>query len=137
MRAGPNSSPEFNAQTTLVYEEILTYVHNVLVVNTSWADALSRKESAQHLIDFLPKIADWGSDSVISYDVARACLRLKQAVCSYASGPSLITLCDQLWALEELLLTVRADLGYETGFSERGDLLPCFVADLYGYLEDV
>ena len=112
-----------------VYEEILTHVHNVLVANNAWLTDVARNESARSLSAFSQKMTACGSERV-----QKALLNLSQATSAYATAPSLVGLGNQLEALEELLLAIRGDLGHENGDLKRGALLPLFVSDLGGFL---
>jgi hypothetical protein len=69
--------------------------------------------------------------------VTRAFLDLSLATSAYAAAPSLVGLGNQLWALEDLLLAIRSDLGYENGDSKRDALLPLFVSDFGQFLSQI
>ena len=112
-----------------VYEEILTHVHNMLVANNAWLTDAARNESARSLSAFSQKITACGCERV-----QKAFLNLSQATSAYASTPSLVGLGNQLWALEELLLAIRVDLGYANGDLKRSTLLPLFVLDVGHFL---
>jgi len=112
-----------------VYEEILTRVHDVLVANAPWLTDVSRKESARSLSALSQKVTACGSEKV-----TKAFLNLSQTTSAYATAPSLVRLGNQLWALEDLLLAIRDDLGHENGDLKRGALLPLFVSDFGKFL---
>lgn len=112
-----------------IYEEILTYVHQVLVSGKPWFTEVARQEAARRLNDFTQRVTACGSERVV-----RVFLDLMEVTRACAASPSLVKLADQFGALEDLLLAIRADLGYENGAPQRTDWLPLFVSDLDRYL---
>jgi hypothetical protein len=112
-----------------IYQELLTALHNVLVANNAWLTDAARNESARSLSAFSQKMTACDSEQV-----KNAFLNLRQATSAYASAPTLVELGNQLWALEELLLAIRGDLGYENGDLQRSTLLPLFTRDFGHFL---
>lgn len=115
-----------------VYREILTHIHNVLTPQNAWLTDAARNESARSMREFSQRMTACGSKKV-----TRAFLDLRLATSAYATAPSLVGLGNQLWALEDLLLAIRGDLGHENGGSKRGTLLTLFVSDLGQFLNRI
>lgn len=128
---GTKTVSEHESLLPPAYEEILTHVHDVLVANAPWLTDVSRRESARSLSALSQKVQVCGSEKV-----TKAFLILSRAARAYATAPSLVRLGNQLWALEDLLLAIRDDLGHENGDLKRGALLPLFVSDFGKFLSE-
>ena len=114
---------ELREKKTPVYEEFVRTIYRVLFAEQLGKKQPSKAELAQFFADYTEKLTIWGSDEVIK---VWGELRLSA---SDADGALM------LFRYEELLLSIRKDLGHRNKGFKRGRLLRLFVNDIDRYLK--
>jgi len=105
-----------------VYEDLIKFMFRVLM-GPKTDDAPTEKEVLQFMSDFTQRIMVWGSDEVLA-----AWVRWRRAATDAAdleANPMRLMLL-----YEQLILTIRRDLGHRNKSLATGDVLALFVNDI-------
>jgi hypothetical protein len=101
-----------------VYEDLIKFMSRVLM-GSKTGDAPAEKEILQFMSDFTQRIMVWGSDEVLA-----AWVRWRREAGLNANPMQLLLLYEQL------ILTIRRDLGHRNKSLATGDVLALFVNDI-------
>jgi hypothetical protein len=113
---------ENRARKIPVYEELVSFFFAILYRDRLRLKRMSDAELAKHFVDSAERVILWGSD-----DVVRDYVRFRQAAIESSEGgpPE-----ESMVTLEDLLYSVRRDLGHANAGLRRGDLLNMFINDI-------
>lgn len=105
-----------------VYEDLIKFMFRILM-GAKTGDAPSEKEMLDFMSDFNQRIMVWGSD-----DVLAAWVKWRRAATSEADVKA--NPMEVMLLYEQLILTIRRDLGHKNKNLGRGDVLALFVNDI-------
>jgi hypothetical protein len=109
-----------------IYEKLINFMSRVLL-GSKINKAPSESEILTFMMDFTQEIMVWGSDDVISSWVKFRRIVLNEA--QIKNEP-----LKSMFIYEELVKSIRKDLGHKNKGIEKGDILALFVNDIDKYL---
>ena len=111
---------QLRQQKTPVYEEFTKLFLGQMMKATPDAPAASQAQIETFFRNWMPKLTIWGSDDVVREFIA------------WKRGLSIPTQTDltRLLTTEQVLLTIRADLGHSNKGLHPGDLLSLYITDI-------
>jgi hypothetical protein len=104
---------EHRQRKTPIYEELIAFIFKILKSVKTNEPMPTEKEIVDFMFDFNQKLIIWGSDEVVT-----AFSKYRTSV----SDPDLI-----MFAVEDLLLAIRKDLGHNNKNLSNGRLLSIFI----------
>lgn len=105
-----------------VYEDLINFMFRILM-STKTGTTPSEEEILNFMSDFTQRIMVWGSD-----DVVAAWVKWRRAALN--AEKSKINPIEFLLLYEQLILTIRRDLGHKNRNLSTGDVLALFVNDI-------
>ena len=109
-----------------VYEDLIKFTFRMLM-GTKTGTAPTEKETSEFMSDFTQRIMVWGSD-----DVLAAWAKLRRF--SLDELAKTREPMEPVFLYEDLIKTIRRDLGHKNKGLERGDVLALFVNDIDKYI---
>ncbi len=119
---------EHRKQVTPIYEEFIEFIFQLLLAEKLGKKKVTEQEMIKIFAKFTQKIVVWGSDDAIKayYDYKRI---------SFESLEKEIGTTG-VFAIEDLMLALRRDLGHSNKGLKRGKILGLFVNDIHHYIND-
>jgi len=108
-----------------VYEELINFIFKMTMAGKTCDKAPTEKEIADFMSNFIQKIIVWGSDEVIL-----AYYRFREFDLNSPNNSK----TNLLFIVEDLLFSIRKDLGHKNKDLTKGKLLGLFINDLNEYL---
>jgi hypothetical protein len=104
-----------------IYEELIDFLFRLLFSEKIGEQPPNEKEIVKFFVQFTQKLIIWGSDDVVkSYEKFRVTL---------LNDPS-----KSIFALEEVLLVIRRDLGHKNKGFKQGTILGLYINDIHDVL---
>ncbi|MCW5892623.1 MAG: hypothetical protein KIT14_19080 [bacterium] len=113
---------EHREKKTPVYEDLIKFMFRILM-GAKTGKAPTEKEMLDFMSDFTQRVIVWGSDDVLAAWVKWR----RTAVNAEALKTNPMTL---MLLYEQLILTIRRDLGHKNQNLRTGDVLALFVNDI-------
>jgi len=110
---------ELRDKRTATYEQLLQFLFRT-ITSQSTGEPVPEADVLKFMSNYAQRMMVWGSDEVLA-----AWSRLRTALAESNSGPGAVML-----AYEELIRTIRRDLGYTSANLEPGKLLGLFLDDV-------
>ncbi|WP_144993831.1 hypothetical protein [Polystyrenella longa] len=120
-----NIRKEIREKKVPVYEDLICFMFKVLMAPKT-GKKIPEAEIITFMSDFHQRSIVWASDEVLN-----AWIRFRGA----SAGDNNKEDSSSMFAYEELLRTIRADLGHKNENLEKGKLLSLFVNDIAKYLD--
>lgn len=105
-----------------VYEDLIKFMFRILI-GVKTGDAPTEKEILDFMSDFNQRIMVWGSDDVLAAWVSWKRIATNEA--EVKANPMQLMLL-----YEQLILTIRRDLGHKNKKLNEGDILALFIKDI-------
>jgi len=116
---------EHNNKKIPVYEELISFMSKVQFAEKIGEKAPTKQETIKFFAKFIPKFIIWASEDVIkSYTQFRGIANKNE------QNPGV----DTLFKYEEILQSIRKDLGHKDNKIKRGDILALFINDIDKHL---
>lgn len=113
---------EHREKKTPVYEDLIKFMFRILM-GTKTGDTPTEKEMLDFMSDFNQRIMVWGSDDVLAAWVKWRRMAVNEE--ELKANPIKLMLL-----YEQLILTIRRDLGHKNNNLGAGDVLALFVNDI-------
>lgn len=113
-----------------IYEELIDFLFKVIYSGKEDREKMLEKEMVEFFEKITKQLTIWGSDEIIkSYSKFRNSI-IKQAEMPENKEVGVVS----IFLFEELLFSIRNDLGYKNKDFKKGDILSLFINDLDDHL---
>jgi hypothetical protein len=119
---------ELRGKKIPIYEEIIKFIFRITFAEKKGEKPLSEKEVIEKMVKFTQDLVIWGSDEVIDsfFQFRNAGVEMED------NKPSF----EIMFRVEDLLLSIRKDLGHKNKNMKKGKILGLFVNDIQNYLKN-
>jgi hypothetical protein len=118
---------ELREKKVPIYEEIIAFIFRITFAEKKGETPLNEKEVIQNMVKFTQDLVIWGSDEVIDsfFQFRTAGVEMKNETPSF----------EIMFKVEDLLLSIRKDLGHKNKNMKRGKILGLFINDIQNYIK--